>query len=118
MPYRSRDEVPLAGQVTAQRVVATGPSPIPLAFADPDSNDYAQASPASTSAIARACHRLRVVVGDSGCVISLDGGTTDHFHYPPNTMGTEPVAIASGADIRVKRYTSGVAMTDLKVSVQ
>jgi len=93
-------------------------NPVPLAFSDPGDNGYAQASPASTGVITRDCYRLRAIVGESGCVISLDGGTTDHISLPPNFADEIGVRISSGADIRVKRYSAGVAMTDLVVEVR
>ena len=91
---------------------ATGSS-IPLAFVDPGSDAY-------TAAIqpGRACGVLRVIVGNSGVVISLDGGATAGISLPPNCMDEIALTIASYADIKVSRYTACVAMTDLTVEVR
>jgi len=100
---------------TLQATLGTG-APVPLAFADPGTDAYTAAlSPG------RACTRLRVIVGNSGVVISLDNGTTQSIKLPPNSMdevGLLPTVLAAAADIKVKRYTVGVAMTDLLVEVR
>ena len=86
----------------------------PLGFADPVSNDY-------TAAIAtpgRICYRLRVIVGDSGVVVSLDNGTTASFTIPPNSADDIGVAIPAASNVKVKRYTADVAMTNLIVEVR
>ena len=100
---------------TGSHLVGT---PIPLAFSDGGDDAYHAASPASTAAITRNCGHLRVIVGDSGVVVSLDGGTTDHLSLPPNCMDDLAVPVPSGTDMRIKRYTSGVAITDLTVEVR
>jgi hypothetical protein len=87
--------------------------PVPMTFADPGSNSYTAAQ-----AAARACTHLRVVVNESGVVISLDGGTTDSISLPPGAMDDIPVAIPAGTQIKVKRYTAGTAFTGLTLEVR
>jgi len=101
----------------AKAVAGTG-KPIPLAFSDGGDNAYHAASPASTAAITRDCKRLRMIVANSGVVVSLDGGTTDHMSLPPNCMDDVGVDIPKAADIRIKRYTAGTTITGLIVEVR
>jgi len=96
--------------------LGTAGLPIPLTIVDPAADTYT--ATLTPNPIDRACTQLRVIVGDSGCVISLDGGTTDSISLPPNTMDDLAVNIAASTDIRVKRYTAGTAMTDLIVEVR
>ncbi len=87
--------------------------PIPLTFADPAANTYTAAQ-----AVTRDCCRIRLIVGNSGVVVSLDGGTTGHISLPPNSMDDVEVQIPKDATIAVKRYTAGVAFTNLIVEVR
>lgn len=96
---------------------ATG-LPIAQAFADPAGNDYTAASAGNIALLTRACGKLRVIVANSGVVISLDGGDTDHISLPANCMDDLDVPIPAACDIRVKRYTAGVAFTGLVVEVR
>jgi len=96
---------------------ATG-LPIPQTFADPTANTYTATSAGNSALLTRACGRLRVIVANSGVVISLDGGTTDHISMPPNCMDDVDVPIPAACDIRVKRYTTDVAFTGLIVEVR
>jgi hypothetical protein len=95
-----------------QAILGTG-LPIPLVFADPAGDGYTAAQVPG-----RACARLRVLVGNSGVAISLDGGTTASISLPPNSMDDIAVALAADTSIKVKRYTPGVAMTDLIIEVR
>lgn len=90
--------------------------PIPLALSDPGSDNYSAAL--SPNPIARACTRLRVLVGNSGCVLSFDGGATDGYKLPPNLADEIAIAIPASTDVRVKRYTAGTAITGLIVEVR
>ena len=101
----------------AKAIAGTG-NPIPLAFSDGGDNNYHAASPASTAAITRDCKRLRMIVANSGIIVSLDGGVTDHVSLPPNSMDDFAVDIPKAADIRIKRYTAGTAITGLLVEVR
>ena len=92
--------------------VGTG-LPIPLTFADPASDAYTAAQ-----ATARAATRLRVIVGNSGVVISLDNGTTASISLPANSMDDVPVSIPLGTLIKVKRFTAGTAWTGLILEVR
>ncbi len=70
------------------------------------------------SAPARTCHYLHVAVGDNGAVVSLDGGTTDHFYIPANVERMFPgLSIPSGADIQAKNLSTGSNYSNLRVSV-
>ena len=102
-----------AGAAQTQLALLGTGLPVPLVFADPGSNAYTVAIQPG-----RVCTRLRVVVGNSGVVISLDNGVTDSISLPPNTMDEIAVSLAAGANVRVRRYTAGVAMTDLVVEVR
>jgi len=90
--------------------------PIPLALADPAGDGYSAAL--SPNPITRACARLRVLVGNSGCVLSFDGGTTSHYTLPADMAEDIALAIPSGSDVRVKRATAGTAITGLIVEVR
>lgn len=96
----------------SESLMGTG-NPIPLAFADPAADTYSAAIQPG-----RACTHLRVIVGNSGVVISLDDGVTDNISLPPNCMDDIAVTIAAAANIKVKRYTAGTAITDLVVEVR
>lgn len=87
--------------------------PIPMTFADPGSDAYTAAQ-----AVARACTRLRVIVANSGVVISLDNGTTASITLMPNMADDIAVNIPLGTLIKVKRYTAGTAFTGLIVEVR
>lgn len=95
-------------------LMGTG-APQALALADPGSDGFSAALVAKP---ARACTRIRIIVGNSGCIISLDGGATNSISLPPGVMDDMAVAIPQGADVRVKRYTAGVPITDLIVEVR
>ena len=92
--------------------------PIPQTFTDPSANTYTATSAGNIALLTRACGHIRVIVANSGVVISLDGGTTDHISLPPNCMDDIGVPIPAGCDIRVKRYTAGTAFTGLIVEVR
>jgi hypothetical protein len=109
----------LATQTTLAALLATMQGtglPIPLALSDPASDAYT--ATLNPNPVARACTRLRVIVADSGVVISLDGGVTDSVAVPADYADDLAVAIPSGADIRVKRYTPGTAISGLIVEVR
>jgi hypothetical protein len=66
---------------------------------------------------ARVCNRLKVSLdpGFDG-VLSLDGGTTDHFFIKANTLLTlEGLAIPSGAVLQGKNAVGGSAYTNMRV---
>ena len=70
------------------------------------------------TAPARVCNFLHVAVGNNGAIISLDGGTTDHFAIPANVeRGFGGLEIASGATINAKNLTAGSNYTNLYISV-
>ena len=87
--------------------------PIPMTFADPSSNNYTVAQTTS-----RAATNLRVIVANSGVVISLDNGTTPSISLPANAMDDIPINIPLGTLIKVKRYTADVAFTGLILEVR
>lgn len=87
--------------------------PIPMTFADPSSNDYTAAQ-----ATSRAATHLRVIVANSGVVISLDKGTTASISLPANAMDDIPISIPLGTLIKVKRYTPGTAWTGLIMEIR
>jgi len=87
--------------------------PVPLIFADPGNNAYAAAQDAP-----RAAARMRVIVGDSGVVISLDGGITDSITLKPNMADDIPLNIPADTSITVKRYTAGTAFTGLVMEIR
>ncbi|HET6441840.1 MAG TPA: hypothetical protein VM431_11965 [Phycisphaerae bacterium] len=67
---------------------------------------------------ARVCHYLHVSVADNGAVVSLDGGTTDHFAMPPNTERLfEGLATTSAVAIQGKNLSAGNNYTNLRISV-
>lgn len=106
-----------ASAATAVRAVLLGTGlPIPLAFADPGDSDYTDLD--TGNVIDRDCTRLRVLVADSGVVISLDGGVTDSISVPADYAEDMAVAIPAGSDIRVKRYAAGTALSGLIVEVR
>lgn len=109
-----KGEAETAAETLRQVLLGTG-DPIPLAFADPAGNDYTTALSPDPP---RACTRLRVLVGDSGVVVSLDDGATESFKVPANVMDEIAVAIAADAKVKVKRYTADVEMTNLVVEVR
>jgi hypothetical protein len=97
----------------AQVITQAHGLPVPLAFSDPGSDAYSAAIQPS-----RVVGLMRVVVGDSGVVISLDDGVTASMSLPPNCMDLIPLAgVGPTTQIKVRRYTAGVAMTDLIVEV-
>ena len=70
------------------------------------------------TAPARECHYLHVAVESYGAIISLDGGTTDHFRIPANTERLFPgLTIPSGAVIQGKNAVAGQDYTNLAISV-
>jgi len=108
-------DVATAADTIRQAITGTG-LPIALPLTDPGDNDYGDAL--DPNPITRACTRLRVIVADSGVVISLDGGVTDSITVPADYADDIAVAIPAGADIRVKRYTAGTAITGLILEVR
>lgn len=94
---------------------ATG-LPVRAAVSDPGSDSYT----ASGLSLTRESgyESLRMLVGDSGIVVSLDGGTTDHFTLLPNTVDEVRIPISKGTSISVKRYTSGTAFTHCVLEVR
>ena len=96
---------------------ATGTGlPIPLSLADPGNDNYSAAL--TPNPIARACARIRIIVGNSGCVISLDGGVTASITLPADYADDLAVAISANCDIRVKRLSAGTVITGLIVEVR
>ena len=70
------------------------------------------------TAPARVCHYLHAAVGDNGAIISLNGGTNEHFAIPANTERLFcGLAIASGAVIQGKNLSAGNNYTNLRISV-
>jgi len=115
MSYQKR--LALAAEAAVAALVVRG-VPIPQAFADPGADTYTVTSAGNKAALTRACGRLRVIVANSGVVISLNGGSTGHISLPANCMDDVDVPIPVGCDIRVKRYTPGTAFTGLIVEVR
>lgn len=67
---------------------------------------------------ALATHILVVNKGANGAIISLDGGTTDHFTVLGGTsLGLDAVTIAAGVNIQAKNETAGANYTNLYVSI-
>lgn len=87
--------------------------PIPLIFVDPGADTYQ-----THQTPGRDCTRIRVIVGNSGVVVSLDDDVTASISLPPNTMDEILVAIPAATKISVKRYTAGIAWTNLIVEVR
>ena len=70
------------------------------------------------TAPARECHYLHVAVESYGAIISLDGGSTEHFRIPANTERLFPgLTIAGGAVIQGKNAVAGEDYTNLAISV-
>ena len=70
------------------------------------------------TAPARITHYMHVAVGDNGTIISLDGGSTDHFSIPANVERSfVNLTIPSGAVIQAKNLNVGSDYTNLYVSV-
>jgi len=90
--------------------------PIPLTLADPGDDDWTAAI--DPNPVNRACTRLRMYVGNSGMIVSFDGGVTEHVKLPLNTGDDVGIAIPSGSDVRIKRLTAGTAMTEIIVEVR
>lgn len=90
--------------------------PIPLAVSDPGDDDWSDAL--TPNPITRDCTRLRMYVGNSGMIVSFDGGVTEHVKLPLNTGDDVSIGIPSGSDVRIKRLTAGTAMTDIIVEVR
>lgn len=70
------------------------------------------------TAPARECHFLHVSVENFGMIVSLDGGTTDHYAIPANVeRGFAGLKIPSGAVIQVKNLVGGSNFTNGRASV-
>ena len=70
------------------------------------------------TAPARECHYLHVAVESYGAIISLDGGSTEHFQIPANTERLFPgLQIPAGAVIQGKNAVAGEDYTNLAISV-
>ena len=70
------------------------------------------------TAPARECHYLHVAVQSYGAIISLDGGTTEHFRIPANTeRGFAGLTIPPSAVIKGKNAVAGEDYTNLAISV-
>ena len=70
------------------------------------------------TAPARECHYLHVAVESYGAIISLDGGTTEHFRIPANTERLFcGLAIPASAVIQGKNAVVGEDYENLAVSV-
>jgi len=115
MSYQKR--LALAVEAAVAALVVRG-VPIPQTFTDPSADTYTATSAQNKTDLVRACGRIRVIVANSGVVISLDGGTIGHISLPPNCADDIGVPIPAGCDIRVKRYTAGTAITGLIVEVR
>lgn len=103
--------------LAAIAATATGTGlPIPLTLADPGDDDWTAAI--DPNPVNRACTRLRMYVGNSGMIVSFDGGVTEHVKLPLNTGDDVGIAIPSGSDVRIKRLTAGTAMTEIIVEVR
>lgn len=101
-------------QVSAGRIDRLGTGlPIRSAVSDGGDDTYT----ASGLTVSRRCTHLRAMVGDSGIVISLDGGTTDHLTVLPNTVDEWNLSIQEDSDIQVKRYTAGTAFDNCVLEV-
>jgi hypothetical protein len=86
-------------------------------LADPGNNNWSAAI--VPSPITRFCTLVRYDVGAGGFRLSLDGGQTIAIDAPPNSYDNSgvPLMIPAGADIRIQRYTPGVAIAALTVRV-
>ena len=70
------------------------------------------------TAPSRECSFVHVAVENNGAIISLDGGTNDHFYIPPNTSRLfQGLVIAPGVTIRGRNLTPGSNYTNLRISV-
>lgn len=69
------------------------------------------------TAPARVCRNLFISVATKSAIISLDGGTTEHFLLPVGNWTFTGLAIASGAEIQAKNADAGQNYTDLTISV-
>ena len=84
-----------------------------LTFSDPGNNNWTAAQDINQTASG-----FRVITKDGGDILlSLDGGTTDHFKFPANLYLTVYVAMGRGHRIAVKRADDGVAFGDVRVEV-
>jgi hypothetical protein len=108
----AKQDAIIAAQASAAGQLGTG-LPIPMTFADPGSDAYTAAQ-----ATTRAATRIRVIVANSGVVISLDNGVTGGITLMPNMADDVPVDIPLGTLIKVKRFTAGTAFTNLVLEVR
>ena len=70
------------------------------------------------TAPARECHYLHVAIETYGAIISLDGGSTEHFRIPANTeRGFAGLTIPSGAVIQGKNAVPTEDYNNLAISV-
>jgi len=105
------------GELQVQMAAMTGTGlPIPLDLSDPGGDNWSDEL--TPNPITRDCTRLRMYVGNSGMIVSFDGGVTEHVKLPLNTGDDVNIAIPSGSDVRIKRLTAGTAMTDIIVEVR
>ena len=64
------------------------------------------------------CHYIHAAVGNNGMIISLDGGSTDHFVIPANTERLFPgLTIPANSNIMVKNLSAGNNYTNAYISV-
>jgi len=83
--------------------------PISLTFTDPGSASYTAAQ-----TLPRHCSVLRAGITNSGMVISLDGGTTDHITVGASQIPQDiPVMMPLGTTIAVRRLAAGTPMTGI-----
>lgn len=104
-----------AAEKIRQALLGTG-LPIKLPIIDPGDDGWSAAL--QPNPITRDCTRLRMIVKDSGLVLSLDGGVTEHLTLLPDMADEVAVAIPAGSDLRIKRYTPDTAITDLVLEVR
>lgn len=70
------------------------------------------------TAPSRPTYFLHIAVGMFGAVISLDGGTTDHFFIPANVERQfQYLRIAPDAVIQGRNLVPGSNYTNLRISV-
>ena len=76
----------------------------------------AYATIVTTTAIRR--HIYMYNSGANDAIVSLDGGTTDHYYLPGQTAFTfDDVLIANGANIQAKNGVAGSNYANLYISV-
>lgn len=104
----------MVDEVTGALLVKQGDG-LPEYGTDPTGADaYAEI----VTAPARECHFIHVAVENFGMILSLDGGSTDHFAVPANVERLfGGLKIPSGAVIQGKNLVGGSNFTNGRVSV-